>query len=304
MDENGTKKYNNLDDTTKKTDKEIETPLRKPHWLKVKMSGGESYSSVRKTVEGHGLHTICQSGACPNIGECWRAGTATFMILGNICTRSCRFCAVQTGRPLPVDKSEPEKLAESIRLMNLRHAVITSVDRDDLPDGGASVWAKVIEKVRIVAPKTTIEVLVPDFKGVEKDIKTVVDARPDIISHNMETVERLSREVRVQARYRRSLDVLRMMKENGAKRTKTGIMLGLGETKDEVLQTLQDVRNVGVDVITIGQYLRPTREHLAVVEYVTPEMFDFYALRAKEMGFLFVQSAPLVRSSYHAEMQV
>ncbi|MDD4819228.1 MAG: lipoyl synthase [Flavobacteriales bacterium] len=293
-----------MDETTKKINEQEKAPLRKPHWLKVKMSGGESYSSVRQTVEGHALHTICQSGSCPNIGECWRAGTATFMILGNICTRSCRFCAVQTGRPLPVDETEPEKIAESIKLMKLRHAVITSVDRDDLPDGGAGIWAKTIQAVRLATPQTTIEVLVPDFKGVEKDIKTVVDARPDIISHNMETVERLTREVRVQARYRRSLSVLEMMKKLGARRTKSGIMLGLGETKEEVLQTLADMRSVSVDVVTIGQYLRPTREHLAVEEYVTPEMFDFYGEQAKKMGFLFVQSAPLVRSSYHAEMQV
>ena len=234
------------------------------------------------------------------MGECWMAGTATFMVLGNICTRSCRFCAVTTGRPLPPDPDEPRRVAESIRDMGLRHAVITSVDRDDLPDGGAAFWAEVIRTVRKVSPGTTVEVLVPDFKGVEKDIRTVVEASPDIISHNMETVERLSRQVRVQARYDRSLEVLKTMKRLGARRTKSGIMLGLGETEDEILATLSDLRSADVDIVTIGQYLRPTKEHLPVSEYVTPEKFEFYRQQGLRMGFRIVQSAPLVRSSYHA----
>ena len=234
------------------------------------------------------------------MGECWMAGTATFMVLGNICTRSCRFCAVTTGRPLPPDPDEPRRVAESIRDMGLRHAVITSVDRDDLPDGGAAFWAEVIRTVRKVSPGTTVEVLVPDFKGVEKDIRTVVEASPDIISHNMETVERLSRQVRVQARYDRSLEVLKTMKRLGARRTKSGIMLGLGETEDEILATLSDLRSADVDIVTIGQYLRPTKEHLHVSEYVTPEKFEFYRQQGLRMGFRIVQSAPLVRSSYHA----
>ena len=234
------------------------------------------------------------------MGECWMAGTATFMVLGNICTRSCRFCAVTTGRPLPPDPDEPRRVAESIRDMGLRHAVITSVDRDDLPDGGAAFWAEVIRTVRKVSPGTTVEVLVPDFKGVEKDMRTVVEASPDIISHNMETVERLSRQVRVQARYDRSLEVLKTMKRLGARRTKSGIMLGLGETEDEILATLSDLRSADVDIVTIGQYLRPTKEHLPVSEYVTPEKFEFYRQQGLRMGFRIVQSAPLVRSSYHA----
>ena len=275
-------------------------PLRKPHWLKVKIGSGAEYPFVREKIEGSRLHTICQSGACPNMGECWMAGTATFMVLGNICTRSCRFCAVTTGRPLPPDPDEPRRVAESIRDMGLRHAVVTSVDRDDLSDGGAAFWAEVIRTVRKVSPGTTVEVLVPDFKGVEKDIRTVVEASPDIISHNMETVERLSRQVRVQARYDRSLEVLKTMKRLGARRTKSGIMLGLGETEDEILATLSDLRSADVDIVTIGQYLRPTKEHLPVSEYVTPEKFEFYRQQGLRMGFRIVQSAPLVRSSYHA----
>lgn len=278
--------------------------LRKPEWLKVRMSGGESYAAVSQTLGERGLHTICRSGSCPNIGECFRAGTATFMILGDICTRSCRFCNVKTGRPLPVDPLEGEKVALSIKEMGLRHAVITSVDRDDLPDGGAAVWADIIRTIRRVCPSTTIEVLVPDFKGVEKDIRTVVEASPDIISHNMETVERLTPHVRVQAKYRRSLEVLRLMKQMGSRRTKSGIMLGLGESEEEIITTMEDMRGVGVDVITIGQYLQPTRSHLPVEEYVHPDKFAYYGTLARKMGFLFVQSGPLVRSSYHAEEQV
>lgn len=277
-----------------------EKRLRKPEWLKVRLGGGEHYGGVSGTLERGSLHTICRSGSCPNLGECWRAGTATFMILGDICTRSCRFCAVKTGRPLPPDEEEPMRVADAVKEMNLRHAVITSVDRDDLPDGGASFWARVVRVVREVSPGTTLETLVPDFKGRAEDIGTVVEASPEVISHNIETVERLTPEVRVQARYRRSLDVLRLMKEMGAPRTKSGIMLGLGETEDEILATLSDMRSVGVDIVTIGQYLQPTRNHLPVREYVAPETFARYKEQALQMGFRFVQSGPLVRSSYHA----
>lgn len=277
-----------------------EKRLRKPEWLKVRLGGGEHYGGVSGTLERGSLHTICRSGSCPNLGECWRAGTATFMILGDICTRSCRFCAVKTGRPLPPDEEEPMRVAHAVKEMNLRHAVITSVDRDDLPDGGASFWARVVRAVREVSPATTLEALVPDFKGCPEDIRTVVEAAPEVISHNIETVERLTSEVRVQARYRRSLDVLRLMKEMGAPRTKSGIMLGLGETEQEILATLSDMRSVGVDIVTIGQYLQPTRNHLPVREYVVPETFARYKEEALGMGFRFVQSGPLVRSSYHA----
>lgn len=274
--------------------------LRKPDWLKVRIGGGENYGEVSGTVARGSLHTICQSGSCPNMGECWRQGTATFMILGDICTRSCRFCAVKTGRPLPPDAEEPRRVADAIREMDLRHAVLTSVDRDDLPDGGAAFWAEVIGTIRKTVPGTTIEALVPDFKGNASDVRTVVNAAPEILSHNIETVERLTPEVRVQARYRRSLDVLRMMKEMGAPRTKSGMMLGLGETQDEILATLSDLREAGVDIVTIGQYLQPTRRHLPVRQYVAPETFVHYRQKALDMGFRYVQSGPLVRSSYHA----
>lgn len=278
--------------------------LRKPEWLKVRLGAEAGYATVSGTLGDESLHTICQSGACPNLGECWRAGTATVMILGDVCTRSCRFCAVRTGRPLPPDPEEPVRVARAIARMKLRHAVITSVDRDDLPDGGAALWAETVQAVRTLSPGTTMETLVPDFKGCERDIRTVVEASPEVISHNIETVERLTPQVRVQARYRRSLEVLRLMKSLGAPRTKSGLMLGLGETPDEVLATLNDLRQAGVDIVTIGQYLQPTRRHLPVQQYVHPDQFARYGQYAREIGFRAVQSGPLVRSSYHAHTQV
>ena len=278
--------------------------LRKPEWLKVRLGAEAGYASVSGTLGRESLHTICRSGSCPNLGECWRAGTATVMILGDICTRSCRFCAVRTGRPLPVDPEEPMRVARAVRDMKLRHAVITSVDRDDLPDGGASVWVETIRAIRVLSPGTTMETLVPDFKACESDIRSVVQAAPEVISHNIETVERLTPQVRVQARYRRSLEVLTLFRSLGAPRTKSGLMLGLGETPDEVFATLDDLRACGVDIVTIGQYLQPTRQHLPVQQYVHPDQFAHYARYARQIGFRAVQSGPLVRSSYHAQDQL
>ena len=273
---------------------------RKPKWLKVKLPTAAAFKSVRTVVNENSLHTICESGNCPNIGECWGAGTATFMILGNICTRSCGFCNVATGRPLAVDTNEPKNIANSVKLMEVKHAVITSVDRDDLKDGGASIWAETINEIRRVNPTTTMETLIPDFKGRKEDIQTIIDVAPEIVSHNMETVERLTKKVRIQAKYRRSLDTLRILKE-GLIRTKSGIMLGLGEKDEEVIQTMKDLRRVGVEIMTIGQYLQPTTKHLPVVEYVHPDKFAEFKKIGLELGFRVVESGPLVRSSYHAE---
>ena len=273
---------------------------KKPDWLRVKLPTGKEYAQVRKLVSDHKLHTICESGNCPNMGECWGAGTATFMILGNICTRSCGFCAVATGRPLPADENEPKRVAESVRLMKVKHCVITSVDRDDLKDGGSIIWQKTINEVRAQSPETTMETLIPDFAGKWENLQRIIDVMPEIVSHNMETVRRLTRQVRIQAKYDRSLEVLKRLKEAGVK-TKSGVMLGLGETEQEVMETMDDLRHVGVDVLTLGQYLQPTLKHLTVVEYIKPEVF----VRLKEIGlskgFRFVESGPLVRSSYHAE---
>ena len=277
-----------------------QTPVRKPKWLRVKLPTGKNYKHVRKLVSDNKLHTICESGNCPNMGECWGEGTATFMILGNICTRSCGFCAVATGRPLPVDWEEPEKVAESVKLMEVKHCVITSVDRDELKDGGSIIWVKTVEAVRRKSPGTTMETLIPDFKGDVEAIQRIIDVAPEIVSHNIETVRRLTREVRIQAKYDRSLEVLRLLKEGG-RRTKSGIMLGLGETEDEVIQTMDDLRSVGVDIMTIGQYLQPTPKHLPVKEFITPEQFAKYKKIGLEKGFRFVESSPLVRSSYRAE---
>ena len=275
---------------------------RKPSWLRARLPGGPGYHAVRELVEGHGLHTVCQSAQCPNLGECWARGTATVMILGNICTRSCHFCAIQTGRPTELDLGEPARVADAVAKMRLRHVVLTSVARDELADGGASVWAATIRAVRYCNPHTAIEVLVPDFKGRLPDIDTVLAARPDIFNHNVETVERLQKPVRVQARYDRSRSVLRHAKSRGFT-TKTGLMLGLGERPEEVEQTLRDVVSDGVEILTIGQYLQPTRQHLPVDRWVTPEEF----LRWKEFGLSIglgvVESGPLVRSSYHADEQ-
>ena len=276
---------------------------KKPEWLKVKLPLGENYLKVRQIVDTHKLHTICQSGNCPNMGECWGAGTATFMILGNICTRSCGFCAVATGRPLPVDWDEPMRVAQSIKLMGVKHCVITSVDRDDLKDGGSIIWAETIKAIREVSPETKLECLIPDFQGKWENIKRIVDAKPDIVSHNIETVKRLTRQVRIQAKYERSLEVLKMLKDAGM-RTKSGLMVGLGETVDEIYQTIDDLAAVKVDVITIGQYLQHTAKHLPVVRFVHPDEFKAFKDYALQKGFKHVESGPLVRSSYHAEKHV
>jgi len=275
---------------------------RKPDWLRARLPGGPGYAAVRELVEGHRLHTVCQSAQCPNLGECWSRGTATVMILGNICTRACGFCAVQTGRPTELDLGEPARVAEAVAAMGLRHCVLTSVARDELADGGAAVWAATIRAVRRRSPATAIEVLVPDFNGRTHDVDTVLDARPDIFNHNVETVERLQRPVRVRARYERSRAVLRHAKGRGFT-VKTGIMLGLGERRDEIERTLRDLAGDGLDILTIGQYLQPTREHLPVERWVAPEEFRHWKEFALAAGFGVVESGPLVRSSYHADEQ-
>ncbi|WP_413532468.1 lipoyl synthase [Empedobacter brevis] len=278
--------------------------VKKPEWLRVKLPTGKKHRELRGLVDKYKLNTICQSGSCPNMGECWGEGTATFMILGNVCTRSCGFCGVKTGRPEQVDWAEPEKVARSIKLMKIKHAVLTSVDRDDLKDMGSIIWAETIHAVRRISPGTTMETLIPDFQGVEKHIDRLVEAAPEVLSHNMETVRRLTREVRIQAKYDRSLEVLRYAKEAGQRRTKTGIMLGLGEFEDEVFETIQEVADAKVDVITIGQYLQPTKKHLPLQEFITPEQFKKYEDFARGLGFRHVESGPLVRSSYHAEKHI
>ncbi|MGY8931951.1 MAG: lipoyl synthase [Flavobacteriales bacterium] len=276
---------------------------RKPKWLKVKLPTGQAYKNVRGITKAHDLHTICESGNCPNMGECWGAGTATFMILGNICTRSCGFCNVMTGRPLAVDVLEPLKVARSVKLMNVKHAVITSVDRDDLKDGGASIWVETIAAIRKQNPQTTMETLIPDFKGKENDIKEIINAKPEVVSHNLETVRRLTKKVRIQAKYDRSLDTLRLLFEGGI-RTKSGIMLGLGETEEEIIEAMKDLRNVGVKILTLGQYLQPSKKHLPVIEFITPEQFTYLREVGLSLGFEHVESSPLVRSSYHAEKHI
>ena len=282
---------------------EIQEKIRKPKWLKVKLPTGQAYKAVRGITKSHDLHTICESGNCPNMGECWGAGTATFMILGNICTRSCGFCNVMTGRPLAVDILEPKKVARSVQLMKVKHAVITSVDRDDLKDGGSSIWVETINEIRKENPETTMETLIPDFKGRLKDIQPIIDVAPEVVSHNMETVRRLTKKVRIQAKYDRSLDVLRYLNEGGIK-TKSGIMLGLGETEEEVVATMHDLRQVGVSIMTIGQYLQPSKKHLSVLEFITPAQFTKYRNIGLSLGFQYVESSPLVRSSYHAEKHI
>src|SRR5688572_2875508 len=282
---------------------DIQLKPKKPNWLRVKLPIGEEYKHVRNLVDTHKLHTICESGNCPNMGECWGEGTATFMILGNICTRSCGFCAVATGRPEAVDWDEPQRVAEAIHLMKVKHAVITSVDRDELKDGGSIIWYNTIKAVKALNPNTTLETLIPDFKGKQEDIQRVIEAAPEVVSHNVETVERLTRQVRIQAKYRRSMEVLKVLKAGGM-RTKSGVMLGLGETKEEVLQTMQDLRNSGVDVITLGQYLQPTQKHLKVMRFVHPDEFAGYREAGYNMGFDYVESGPLVRSSYHSDRHV
>ncbi len=273
---------------------------RKPKWLRVKLPTGENFRNVRNIVSEHKLHTICESGSCPNMGECWGEGTATFMILGNICTRSCGFCGVKTGKPLPADLAEPQKIANSVKLMKVKHCVITSVDRDDLEDGGSIIWSETVKAVREVSPTTTMETLIPDFGGKWRNLQRIIDVAPEIVSHNLETVRRLTKEVRIQAKYNRSLEVLRRLKKAGMK-TKSGIMLGLGETEEEVVETMEDLRSVGVDILTLGQYLQPTPKHLPVEDFITPEKFAEYKEIGLKMGYRFVESGPLVRSSYHAE---
>ena len=279
------------------------TRMKKPDWLRVKLPIGESYKHVRNLVDTHKLHTICESGNCPNMGECWGAGTATFMILGNICTRSCGFCAVATGRPDQVDWDEPQRVAEAILLMKVKHAVITSVDRDELKDGGSIIWQNTIRAVKTLNPETTLETLIPDFKGKKEDIDRIIEAAPEVVSHNIETVERLTRQVRIQAKYWRSMEVIRILKEGG-RRTKSGIMLGLGEKKEEVIQTIRDLKDNGCDVITIGQYLQPTAKHLPVQRFVHPDEFAEYREIGYSIGLDYVESGPLVRSSYHSERHV
>lgn len=273
---------------------------RKPEWLRVKLPVGKEYAHVRGLVDKHKLHTICESGNCPNMGECWGAGTATFMILGNICTRSCSFCAVATGRPLAVDLEEPERVATSVQLMNVKHCVITSVDRDDLKDGGSIIWAETIRAIREKSPQTTLETLLPDFKGQWDNLARVLEEAPEVVSHNLETVRRLTKEVRIQAKYDRSLECLKHISEAGL-RTKSGIMLGLGETEDEVLESMDDLVNNGVHILTLGQYLQPTRKHHQVIEYIHPDQFAKYQEIGMQRGFRVVESGPMVRSSYHAE---
>lgn len=280
-----------------------ETRVKKPNWLRVKLPTGEGYRNVRNLVDTHKLHTICESGNCPNMGECWGEGTATFMILGNICTRSCGFCAVATGRPEPVDWDEPQRVAEAIHLMSVKHAVITSVDRDELKDGGSIIWANTIKAVRALNPDTTLETLIPDFKGEWDNLQRIIDVAPEVVSHNMETVESMTRKVRIQAKYHRSLEVLRRLKDGGM-RTKSGLMLGIGETQDEVLATMQHLADNGLDVLTLGQYLQPTPKHLPVIRFVHPDEFAFYREEGYKMGFDYVESGPLVRSSYHSERHV
>ena len=280
------------------------TRVGKPKWIRVKLPTGKKYTELRGLVDRYDLHTICTSGSCPNMGECWSEGTATFMILGNVCTRSCGFCGVKTGRPGAVDWDEPDKVARSIKLMKIKHAVITSVDRDDLKDMGSILWAETVNAVRRLNPNTTLETLIPDFQGNHRNMDRIIEVAPEVVSHNIETVRRLTRQVRVQAKYDQSLDVLRYLKENGINRTKSGIMLGLGEAREEVLQSLEDLREHLVDVVTIGQYLQPSKKHLPVSRFITPEEFKEYEDYAKNLGFRHVESGPLVRSSYKAHKHI
>ncbi len=277
--------------------------IEKPAWLRVKLPVGKAYAEVRTVVSKHKLHTICESGNCPNMGECWGAGTATFMILGNVCTRSCGFCAVATGKPLPADWDEPLRVAESVKLMNVKHCVLTSVDRDDLKDGGSLIWSETIRQVRELNPETKFECLIPDFAGKWDNLQRIIDAQPDIVSHNIETVRRLTPQVRIQAKYERSLEVIERLHKAGVK-TKSGIMVGLGETNDEIYDTITDLRQRGCDVLTIGQYLQPTNKHLKVQRFVHPDEFNVFKTFALKQGFRFVESGPLVRSSYHAEKHI
>lgn len=280
-----------------------ERKRRKPDWLRVKLPIGEEYAKVRKLVDNYKLHTICESGNCPNMGECWGAGTATFMILGNVCTRSCSFCAVATGRPPEYDTEEPKRVAEAIKLMGVKHAVITSVNRDELKDRGAEIWYQTVVETKKLSPETTIETLIPDVKGNWEALYRMIDAGQEVVSHNMETVEGLYRRVRPQAKYHRSLEELQRIKDYG-KRSKSGAMLGLGETDEQVFKLMDDVAAVGLDILTLGQYLQPTKMHHEVIEYVHPDKFEFFKEEGLKRGIKYVESGPLVRSSYHAERHV
>ena len=285
----------------------VETPQPrqvKPKWLRVKLPTGKKYTALRGLVDKYKLNTICTSGSCPNMGECWGEGTATFMILGNICTRSCGFCGVKTGRPESLDWDEPEKVARSIKIMGIKHAVLTSVDRDDLKDMGSIMWSETVQAVRRMNPNTTLETLIPDFQGNEKYIDRIIAVAPEVVSHNMETVRRLTREVRIQAKYDRSLGILKYLKDQGQRRTKTGLMLGLGETREEVIKTLHDLKEAKVDVVTIGQYLQPSKKHLPVKEFITPDQFREYEAIGLDLGFRHVESSALVRSSYKAQKHI
>ncbi len=286
------------------TDVSVIPPKGKPKWLRVKLPTGQKYTQLRGLVDKYNLHTICTSGSCPNMGECWGEGTATFMILGNICTRSCGFCGVKTGRPEDIDWTEPEKVARSIKIMEIKHAVITSVDRDDLKDMGSIIWSETIKAIRRMNPEITLETLIPDFQGITTHLNRIIAVTPEVVSHNVETVKRLTREVRIQAKYERSLDVLTYLKEEGVSRTKSGIMLGLGELEHEVLETMEDLRKAKVDVVTIGQYLQPTKKHLPVKEFIIPEQFQKYKELGLQMGFRHVESGALVRSSYKAHKHI
>jgi lipoic acid synthetase len=287
------------------TEVEVEEPKRvkRPDWLRVKLPIGEKFKKVREVVDKNKLHTICQSGNCPNMGECWGEGTATFMILGNVCTRSCTFCAVATGRPNEYDTDEPQRVAEAIKTMGVKHAVITSVNRDELKDKGAQIWNETVMLTKQLSPKTTIETLIPDTKSNWEALYVMISAGQEVVSHNMETVERLYRPVRPQAKYARSLEQIRRTKEYG-KRTKTGIMLGLGETQDEVYKAIDDLAEVGCDILTLGQYLQPTKMHHEVIEFIHPDMFELYKEEGLKRGLKYVESGPLVRSSYHSERHV
>lgn len=285
------------------TQNNVLPPKGKPKWLRVKLPTGKKYTQLRGLVEKYDLHTICTSGSCPNMGECWGEGTATFMILGNVCTRSCGFCGVKTGRPEDVDWAEPEKVARSIKIMGIKHAVVTSVDRDDLKDMGSIIWAETVKAIRRMNSETTLETLIPDFQGIERHIDRIMAVQPEVVSHNMETVKRLTREVRIQAKYERSLEVLRYLGE-GVNRTKSGIMLGLGELEEEVIETMEDLRKANVDVVTIGQYLQPSKKHLPVKEFILPEQFKKYEELGLKMGFRHVESGALVRSSYKAHKHI
>jgi len=280
-----------------------QTSRRKPDWLKIKLPQSTKYANVQNIVKKYGLHTICTSGKCPNLGECWDRGTATLMILGDICTRACKFCAVKTGKPLPVDKNEPIKVARSVKILNLKHCVLTSVDRDDLPDKGAEIWAETVLEIKKINPNTTIETLIPDFDGDKSLIQKVTDAGPEVISHNLETVKRLTPQIRSRAKYETSLKVIKYLSDAGVI-SKSGIMVGLGETFDEVVELMNDLRHVGCKVFTIGQYLQPTPKHAEVVEYIHPDVFKKWETIAVKKGFTHVESSPLVRSSYHAEKHV